>query len=86
MFQVVNGVNARLSELIPIRYPQHTYSTRNTDYIYGKDRKLVCTGHSVVCRGPQLWNELDDRLRKVRSFSKFKKEIKVVLMSPYETE
>ena len=86
MFQVVNGVNARLSELIPIRYPQHTYSTRNTDHIYGKDRKLVCTGHSVVCRGPQLWNELDDRLRKVRSFSKFKKEIKVVLMSPYETE
>ena len=86
MFQVVNGLNARLCELVPISYPQHTYSTRNTDHIYGKERKLVCTGHSVVCRGPQIWNRLDASLRKVRSFSKFKKEVKVLLMSPYGTE
>ena len=73
-------------ELVPITQPQHTYNTRNTDHIYGKDRKLVCTGHSVVCRGPQIWNKLDDSLRKVRSFSRFKKKIKEQLMSPYETE
>ena len=86
MFQVINGLNARLCELVPVGYPQHTYNTRNTDHIYGKERKLVCTGHSVVCRGPQIWNRLDESLRKVRSFSNFKKKIKVLLMSPYGTE
>ena len=50
IFQVVYGLNARLCELVPITHPQHTYNTRNTHHIYGKDRKLVCTGHSVVCR------------------------------------
>ena len=86
MYQVVNCLNERLCELVPIRYPQHNYNTRNTDYVYGKDRKLVCTGHSVVCRGPEIWNKLDENLKKVRSFSKFKKRIKDLLMSPYESE
>ena len=27
-------------------------------------------------QGPQIWNKLDDSLKKVRSFSKFKKKIK----------
>ena len=86
MFQVVNGLNTRLCELVPISYPQHKYSTRNTDHIYGKERRLVCTGHSVVCRGPQIWNRLDASLKKVTSFSKFKKKIKDLLMSTYVTE
>ena len=86
IYQVVHGLNARLCELVPISYPQHTYCTRNTDHIYGKERKLVCTGHSVVCRGPLIWNRLDASLKKVRSFSKFKRKIKDLLMSPYGTE
>ena len=35
----------------------------------------------MVCRGPQIWNRLDTSLKKVRSFSKFKKKIKDLLMS-----
>ena len=70
MFQVVNGLNTRLCELVPIGYPQHTYNTRNTDHIFGKDIELTCTRLSVVYRGPRIWNELDDSLIKVRFFPK----------------
>jgi len=36
--------------------------TRNKHIIIGKNRRLKSTGMSVVCRGPWIWNELDDNL------------------------
>ena len=86
MFQVVNDLNPRLSELVPIYYPNHSYSTRNSDHIHGKDRMLECTRLSVVYRGPQIWNNLDNSLKDMKSFSSFKKNLKRLLISHYETE
>merc|ERR1711970_1475110 len=37
MFQVVNGLNTRLCELVPISYLQHKYSTGNTDHMEKKE-------------------------------------------------
>ena len=62
MYQVISGANGRLSDLIPIRSPQHSYGTRNRHLVFGKDRRLVSTSMSVLCVGPQGWNELSKDL------------------------
>ena len=84
IYQVVHRLNTRLCELVPIRYPQHSYDIRVKDHLTGKDRKLTCTRHSVVYSGLQIWNKLDDSLKKVRSLSSFKKHYKKQLLSLYE--
>ena len=58
IFQVVNCMNTRLCNLIPISSPQHAYYTRNLDHIAGKFRRLDNPSLSVVCRGPVIWNDL----------------------------
>ena len=84
LFQVTHGLNNRLSELIPVNGPLHTYETRNKHRVTGKNRRLVSTSMGVVCRGPQIWNELSDQLRKVPSFSLFKRNLKGSLLNSYK--
>ena len=84
MYQVTYGHNNRLSELIPISCPQHTYDTRNKHHITGKERRLVSTSRGVVCRGPQIWNELSDNLKKAPSISTFKHHLKASLLKLYK--
>ena len=76
MFQIVNRLNPRLSSLVPISSPQHTYPTRTKSQISGKLRRHVRTSMSVVCRGPQIWNRIDDGLKVLPSISNFKKQLK----------
>ena len=84
LYQVTHGLNNRLCELVPIIVPLHTYETRNKHHITGKNRRLVSTSMGVVCRGPQIWNELSDTLRKVPSFSSFKHKLKASLLNSYK--
>ena len=86
MYQVVSGGNRRLSELIPIRSPSHTHETRNKHLIVGKKRRLVSTSMSVVCRGPRVWNELNDSLKKAQSISTFKNRLKNQLLGTYKNQ
>ena len=83
LYQVVNRSNLRLCELIPISLPLHTYDTRNKNHITGKKRKLKCTSLSIVCRGPQIWNNLDGFIKLSQSFSSFKKNVRTKLLSSY---
>lgn len=83
MYQVVFGLNNRLCELVPIHYPRHTYLTRNMHIITGKKRRLKSTGMSVVCRGPRIWNELDESLKTSSSISSFKQNLKKQLLNLY---
>ncbi len=63
MYQVVYKLNHKLCNLIPIHLPLHTHNTRFKHHIIGKRRRLKRTSLSVVCRGPRIWNELDDTLK-----------------------
>ena len=63
MYCVVNWLNDKLSELIPIYFPSHAYQTRKKHHIKGKKQKLKCTSFSIVCKGPQVWNDLDKVLQ-----------------------
>ena len=83
IFQVVNSMNTRLCNLIPISSPQHAYYTRNLDHIAGKFRRLDNPSLSVVCRGPVIWNDLPIHLKMLYSFSKFKRDLKQYLSSTY---
>ena len=83
MYRVVFGSNNRLSELIPICGPLHTHNTRNKHLIVGKKRQLIGTSMGVVCRGPQIWNELDNSLKASQSISIFKHRLKKHLLSSY---
>ena len=59
MFCVVNKLNERFCDLIPISFPLHSYQTRKKHLIKRKNRKLKCTSLSIVCKGPQVRNNLD---------------------------
>ena len=83
MYNVVNKLNNRLCDLIPISYPSHTYDTRNTDHIQGKKRDLICTSQSVVCRGPEVWNELETKITLSTSLFIFKKSLRQQLLRKY---
>ena len=83
MYQVAFGLNSRLCELVPIYGPVHNYDTRNKHLITGKDRRLVGPGRSVACVGPQIWNELNNKLKKAQSISSFKHLLKKQLLNKY---
>ena len=84
MYQVVFRLNARLCELVPISCLGHSYATRKKANKIGKRRRLECTRHSVVYRGPKIWTKLDDNLRTVRSITIFMRKLKSYLLSTYE--
>lgn len=83
IFQVIHKLNDRLCELVPVSRPQHTYHTREKDLITGKIRSLKCTSLRVVCRGPQIWNKLEENLKLVHSVSVLKKNLKEYLLLTY---
>uniref|UniRef100_A0A6Q2ZN45 Reverse transcriptase domain-containing protein n=1 Tax=Esox lucius TaxID=8010 RepID=A0A6Q2ZN45_ESOLU len=83
IFQIVNNLNSRLNSLIPIYSPQHTYQTRTKSLIFGKYRRYLRTSMSVVCRGPQIWNGIDDDLKVLPSIFNFKKQLKKYYLSTY---
>jgi hypothetical protein len=83
MHQVVNVTNSRLSQLIPISSPLHAHATRNKHLITGKTRRLKCANLSITSRGPKIWNELDGRLKVLKSVSIFKKTLKKELLRLY---
>ena len=84
MFSVVNKLNNRFCDLIPISLPTHTHDTRKKHYFKGKKRNLKCTSRSVVCRGPKMWNELENNITKSRSLPVFKRNLKRQLLQKYE--
>lgn len=84
MYQVVYGLNNRLCDLVPICCPLHTHDTRRKHLVYGKKRKLKRTSLSIVCRGPQIWNDLDENIKMSKSLSIFKKNLKKHLLSTYD--
>lgn len=57
-------LNDRLCDLNPTYLPLHTYKKVEKNLIKnlikGKKCKLKCMSFSVVCKGPQMWNELDN--------------------------
>ena len=83
MFQVVNKLNSRLCSLVPISSPQHTYQMRIKPLISGKCRRHVRTSMSIVCRGPQIWNRIDDGLKVLPFISNFKRQLKNHYLSSY---
>ena len=83
MYQVVNNMNTRLCELVPISRPLHTHYTRKKHLITGKVRKLKSTILSIVSRGPQIWNKLEGFIKMSQSFLAFKKNLKQKLLSTY---
>ena len=80
---VVNRLNDKLSELIPIYFPSHAYQTRKKHHIKGKKRKLKCTSFSIVCKGPQVWNDLDKVLQMSPTVHVFKKRLRRHLLLQY---
>ena len=83
MYQVVHDMNPKLSNIIPVSFPQHIYNTRNTHLIYGKMRRLQCTSLTISTRGPLIWNKLDESLKMARTISIFKNKLKESLLSSY---
>lgn len=83
MFQVINKLNPRLCGLVPIFSPQHSHQTRHKHLISGKHRRLVRTGMSFVCRGPQIWNTIDDSLKLLPNISNFRDQLKKYLLLTY---
>ena len=83
MYQVVNNINQRLCDLIPIYLPQHAYPTRKKHHITGKKRSLTCTRLSIAYRGPQIWNDLEGFIKKSQSIHAFKKNMKRKLLLTY---
>ena len=83
MHQIIHKTNHRLCELVPVCGPRHAYDTRKKHLITGKKRRLKRTRLSFACRGPQIWNELDESLRVETSISIFKKKLKIKLLSSY---
>lgn len=86
MYNVVNRLNIRLCELIPLYTSSHTHYTRHKLLLKGKCRNLTSARFSVCYRGPQLWNELDTNLKQSASLSIFKKELKQQLLERYKPE
>ncbi len=83
MHQVIHKTNPRLCELVPVCGPRHMYETRKKHLITGKKRRLKTTSLSLVCRGPQTWNQLDESLKAEKSISAFKKKLKTKLLDSY---
>ena len=79
VFCVVKKLNERLCDLIPVSFPLHSYQTRKRHFIKRKNKtkqKLKCTSLSVVCKGPQVWNNLDRDLQMSPSIRVFKNRLK----------
>lgn len=84
MYQVVHGLNCQLCHLVPVCLLLHMYDTRKKHLIMGKKRSLKCTSLSIVSRGPQIWNELEDDIKMSHSVFLFKKNLKRKLLSTYK--
>ena len=82
MYEVVFKLNQRLSELVTVCWPQHTYDTRNKHLISGIERKLISTSQSITLRGPQIWNELEESM-KTLPFHSFKRALRGSLLNSY---
>lgn len=82
MFETVNKLNHRLSELVPVCWPQHSHDTRNIQLISGKKRRLVKTSLSITHKGAHIWNELEEWI-KTLLFHPFKRALRVNLLNSY---
>lgn len=83
MYSVVNRLNPKLCELIPLLSSDHQYDTRNKQLLKGKYRKLKCTKFSICYQGPEIWKQLTDNLKQSPSLSIFKRNLKLKLLERY---
>lgn len=68
-------LNHKLCNFISVHLSLHTHNTLFKHNIIWKKRRLKHTSVSVVCRGSQFWNELDDTLKTSRHISTCKENI-----------
>uniref|UniRef100_A0A3P9KPY0 Reverse transcriptase domain-containing protein n=1 Tax=Oryzias latipes TaxID=8090 RepID=A0A3P9KPY0_ORYLA len=83
MYSVVNKLNSRLCDLIPLFLPSYHHDTRGKHMLKGKNRKLKCTSFSVCIRGPQTWNILENDVKQSATMYMFKRKLKLLLLSTY---
>ena len=82
MFEVVHNLNSRLSELVPVYWPDHPYDTRNKEDISGKKRLLEKTRLGIAYKGARIWNKIDEWMKSLL-FRSFKKALRENLLDSY---
>jgi len=59
----------------------HSHNTRNSDAIHFDYPRLALNTKSVRFTGALFWNSLEPRLRSVPTLSRFKQQLKLLLLS-----
>ena len=67
----------------PNTQPSHNYLTRNQYALYIPRPNLTLFKHSVMYAGPKTWNGLPDFVKRSKSYSHFKKQLKSHLLNSY---
>ena len=64
-------------------YSYHGYNTRNILNFQSEFRRTVLTSRSVLCFGPNLWNNLPNAVKSSETLSKFKFDVKNLFLTQY---
>lgn len=83
MYNVVHKLHPTLCHLIPVTLCIHDHNTRRRNLLRGKKRKMKCTSFSIACKGPGIWNEIDNSIKELPSLDIFKKHFKHKLLQHY---
>ena len=54
----------------------HTYNTRSSLLLHKKYKRTNYTKHSLSCKGIDVWNSLDLKIKNIKTYSTFKATVK----------
>jgi hypothetical protein len=90
--QILVFVYRSTNSLLPMKYNNyftctnriHSHMTRSSESkLYIVSAHKSCRLNTLRIRGPRLWNALNESLRETTPLTKFKKELKLTLLTKY---
>ena len=77
MFKFYNNqLPKNLSDIFSANYQIHSYGTRHADDCHLPRKSTTLGQYSLAFQGPKIWNSIDIKTRKIKSFNMFKNNIK----------
>ena len=81
MFKLFNNqLPLNLTGLLLVNSQLHGHDTRHADDCHLPHKSSRLGQYSLVYQGPKVWNSIDNKSRKIKSFYIFEKTIKRIII------
>ena len=78
MYKVAQGIIPKaIKDIFVLNRPLHRYSTRHiNDPQFNQTRNFAGISKSFLCKGPEIWSKLDNKIKSCKSVKSFSRQFK----------